>query len=66
VVSIAEPFMVNLVEPLVLSGVEGFMVCLNELLNLLTMKKITKTKVNNTSIVSNASIASRQFSVIRH
>jgi len=30
------------------------------------MKKITKTKVSNTSIASNVSIASRQFSVIRY
>jgi hypothetical protein len=40
---------------------EPFVVSLNESLNLLTMKKIIKTKVSNASITSNVSIASRQF-----
>jgi len=50
--------MVSIAEPSVVS--------INEPLNLLTMKKITKTKVSNVSITSNVSIASRQFSVIPH
>jgi hypothetical protein len=50
--------MVSIAEPSAVS--------INEPLNLLTMKKIIKTKVSNASIASNVSITSRQFSVIRH